>query len=97
MNGTAIIVVCTVIATVVTVIGFLVKVRATARTQAEAEQKEKLRIRGEAFADGAASRDDEVRLIKSEREQARYERNEAIGERDLARADLATERNRRGH
>lgn len=95
MNTNAVIVVCTVIATVVGVVGFLLKVRDTAKKQAEAEQVEKLRIRGEAYADGARSRDDEVRLVISERDQARHERREMVRELVQARAELTAERNRR--
>jgi hypothetical protein len=81
VNGTAIIVICTVVTMVVTVAAWLGTVVKGARERAAAEQSARaaeLKVAADgAHADGAASRDAEVQRLKDQRDDARRERDEA--------------------
>lgn len=58
--------------------------RGEARKRVEQDVRERAELAGKSFADGARSRDDEVRQLKYERDDARRERDILLNEvRDL--------------
>lgn len=82
MTGNQWIVVLTAIGTVVVIATFIWTVRRAAKDDATKDAREKAELEGQAYSRGALSRNDEVALLKSQRDDARRERDQLRGERD---------------
>lgn len=70
--------------------------RSEARKRVEQDTRERAELAGKSFADGVTSRNDEVRQLKYERDDARRERDIALSEiRDLKTENRALRDNGR--
>lgn len=74
--GDQIVTVATVGGTVVAVLTFLYLVRRYAKADATRVNQERKQIRDDAYAEGRASRDDEIQLLTSQRDDARHDRDQ---------------------
>lgn len=83
-----------IVAAIVAVLTLVVMVRKSARETALAEARERTELTSKAYEDGQKSRNDEVALLRSQRDDARRDRDTYRSERDQARRDLS-DRDRR--
>lgn len=96
MNGLPVGTIVAVSASLFTVIGVAWQVWTGIRARAIQEIRERAEREGKAFADGARSRDDEVRQLTFERDEARRERDLQQRRGDMFEKRYNDARERRG-
>lgn len=96
MTGDQWIVVATIVGTVVAVSGLLWTVKRAATEDARSKAREQAEALGKSFSDGARSRDGEIALLRSQRDDARLERDQARADAERWETRYLDVRDRRG-